>query len=199
MGHADSVGTVDVRARRNSVFGVWAENPRAFVIAVVFGILIGGAVVFLLRTLADTGDEAPIRVKSGSMYFDIISSRPGKWQQDNNEWKIDTGTRGNDDLHFIIDTTVSDTCVPDASAFPTNKLFVEYDDGFTVQISSTGKHLRVKPDDMTKLTSDGNRRLTFGTSGTGFIKFIYKQNKSGTPLCTFTADKKLLSLTVDDH
>ena len=133
------------------------------------------------------------------MYFEIHprSSDPvSKWEKVGNEWKISSGTRTKEDMDVTIVPDVAASCAKDSVV--TKKLFVEYDDGFTVEIHATGKHLKIKPDDVNKVTGSSDHVLDYGTAGTGFIKNVYADNKSGTPACTFSTEKRLRWIEIDD-
>lgn len=173
-------------------------SGRAAALGFAAGFVTGAVAVALIGGIFSSGDEAPIRVRGGSMYFEIPSGQDAKWVKDNDQWKLDRGTRKKEDLDFAIEPEFASSCSSNSGR--TKKVFVEYDNGFTVEIHAAGKHLRLRPDDVDKLTpANGDKELTYGTSGVGFIKNIYLENKSGTPVCTFSPDKRIRHMNVDDY
>ena len=160
------------------------------------GFVTGALTVALVAGVFSTGDEAPIRVRGGSMYLDIQDlTMQTAWDPEPNEWGLTRGIRSKEGLDVVVVPDFLDSCSKvEASA---NKLFVEYDDGFTVEIHGTGKHLKVK-DQTGKLKKSSDQVLKYGDDGKGFIKKLYVDNQNGTPLCTFTESKRLRWLEVDD-
>jgi len=168
---------------------------------VILTAALAGAVVALASGIFSTGEEVPIRVRSGSIYFEILdtSSSPTKWEKDtgNGEWRLSKGTRTKEDLQLDISQEGTGCSKDTATA---KKIFLAYDDGFTIEIHGKNKHLRLKPDDLDKLKPNGDQTLEYGTAGSGLIKSIFLETKTSTPLCSFDgAANKLKHFSILDY
>ena len=191
MSHADSVSTVDVRSRRKALLAVWAEHPRAFLVAVALGILVSIGVIVLLRVLADTGDEPPIRVKNGSLELHLLYQN-ATWTNAGNHWKT-SGTRRQDLLQLTVATRGKANC----TAYTVSAIDLEItyadpsgNDLMKVDIKSTGNHSKVTP---SQPMSASGSVLSYPTAG--FIKSIVAD---GTTMCTFTTANQLDHLVILD-
>jgi len=178
------------------------RTQTAGVVAVAFAA--GVAIGLYGADVMTSGDEAPIRVRGGSMYFDILDlTSTAKWKKKNQdvEWGISKGKRANKTLRVHIFPVDAGSCpgAPNGTA-TVDRLIVEYDDKFTVEIySDDDKHLSLKADDIAKLQPQTDQTLGYGAPNKGYIEFLYANSKVGVPMCTFTQEKKLIGLTVNDY
>jgi hypothetical protein len=198
MSHADSVSKVDLRPRRNSLLAGWAEHPRAFLIAVALGILVGVGVIVLLRFLADTGDEPPIRVKNGSLELHLLS-KYDEWDHagSSNNWKVKANRyRSKDDLQLTVASRPGATCTSGFVTAKTDMIITYHDDGanrdFDVTLKSNGKKISVSSPETGSNSADPSV-LVYG--GAGFIKAIVADSKS---MCTFANATQLDHLLILD-
>jgi len=194
MSHADSVSTVDVHSRPKALLTVWAEHPRAFLIAVALGVLVTIGVVVLLRVFADTGDEPPIRVKNGSLELHLLAKN-ATWTATGNHWKT-SGTRAHDPLQLTVATRGKANC--SAYTVAANLLVIHYADPagnevMKVEIQSTGNHSKVTPSQPMSVNTSDTTVLAYGSAG--FIKSI---EADGTAMCTFSAASQLDHLIILD-
>ena len=194
MSHADSVNTLDIRPRRHSLLAGWREHPRAVLIAAAIGILIGAGALLLLRVLADTGDEPPIRVKNGSLELHLLATN-GTWTSTGNHWKT-SGTRAHNALQLTVATRGKANC--SAYTITANLLVIHYADQsgnevMKVEIQSTGNHSKVTPS-QPMFVSPGDPTV-LGYFDAGFIKSI---EADGTSMCAFSAASQLDHLLIMD-
>ena len=194
MSHADSVNTLDIRPRRNSLLAGWREHPRAVLIAAAIGILIGAGAILLLRVRADTGDEPPIRVKNGSLELHLLAKN-ATWTSAGNHWKT-SGTRVHDPLQLTVATRGKANC--SLYTVAANLLVIHYADPngtevMKVEIQSTGNHSKVTPSQPMSISASDTTVLTYGSPG--FIKSI---EADGTAMCTFSAASQLDHLIILD-
>jgi hypothetical protein len=194
MSHAETMNTLDPRARRNSLMAGWRDHPRALLIAAAIGVLIGAGVLFLLRNLADTGDEPPIRVKNGSLELQLLA-KGATWTQTGSHWKT-SGTRIHDLLKLTVATRGKASCT--AYTVSANQLVLHYADPagnevMKVEIQSTGNHSKVTPSQPMSISSSDTTVLAYGSPG--FIKSI---EADGASMCTFSLASELDHLVVLD-
>ena len=195
MNHAETVNTLDPRSRRNSLMAGWRDHPRALLIAAAIGVLIGAGVMFLLRNLADTGDEPPIRVKNGSLELHLVTNKNATWTSTGSHWKT-SGTRAHDVLQLTVATRGKANC--SAYTVAANLLVIHYADPtgnevMKVEIQSAGNHSKVVPSQPMSVSASDSTVLAYGSAG--FIKSI---EADGTAMCTFSAASQLDHLIILD-
>lgn len=168
----------------------WLDHPVAMIVAAAAGAAIIGGILYF--TLADTGDEPPIRVQTGSLELYLPSTSNKHWNQnaDAKHWRISGGHRGKDPLDVTIAVNSGANCT--AQSGLGNLLTVHYNNGMTVDIHSTSKHTLVDSSHDLGLSTD-RHLLTYKTEG--FISSIVLDNKT---LCTFTDAKQFADLVVSD-
>lgn len=93
---------------------LWRDHPYLMAVGFALLITIGAAIgikiyVSLLVNASSTGDEPPIRVRGGSIYFDLIAPDDAEntWDPDSgdNTWKVRSGKRKDDNLGFAVLTS----------------------------------------------------------------------------------------------
>jgi len=120
---------------------------------------------FKLRALVATGDEPPIRVKNGSMEFQLLTKAGSRnWDEDGNprKWKVSGGSRGKDEFQVTIVVRTGATCSSQSVSGKTVE--VEYSDDTKVELKATGKKTRLTSGkDLTR--TDEKRTLEYTESG----------------------------------
>ena len=128
------------------------------VVAGVIAVVVVVVVVVILRTLTSE-DEAPIRVRNGSM---TIDTEDGTWQADGGAWSNETVKKEHKgELWVRVNLTSGTTCK--GSGHP---LQIEYSDvGFKAMFNVVGNPPRTKVGPKGQLDPDGDKRLKHGASG----------------------------------
>jgi hypothetical protein len=169
----------------------WLDHPVAMIVAAAAGAAIIGGILYF--TLADTGDEPPIRVQNGSLelYLPATSNKHWKQNPDAKHWRLSGGHRGKDPLDVTIAVNSGANCT--AQSGLGNLLTVHYNNGTRVDVHSNNKHAAV--DSSQDLTLSTDRHLLTYKATEGFISAIVLDNKT---LCTFTDAKQLADLVISD-
>jgi hypothetical protein len=183
---------------------VWQDHPAALAVAAVAGALALAGILYVARTLADTGDEPPIRVKNGSLELQL-QSRKHTWHQvnatDAKHWDISGHPeRGKNqiDVTMAVAPGAGPSCAAHSGSGDT--LVLTYNNGtgkaVTVTIKSDGdKHTTVEStDNLTLVGSKKDRLLAYDVQG--YISSVAIDSK---PLCTFTAPEQLSEVVVMDY
>jgi hypothetical protein len=115
-------------------------------------------VVIIIKTLTSE-DEAPIRVRNGSM---TIDTEDGTWQGDGSAWSNETGKKENKgELWVRVDLTNGTTCKGTG-----RPVHIEYSvGGFKAMFHVAGNPPRTKVSPKGQLDPDGDKRLKHGSSG----------------------------------
>jgi hypothetical protein len=181
------------------------------------GVLIVGGVTAAALAIAlfffgafDTGDEAPIRVRNGSLEL-YVASNTQKWKHatspgDAKHWRISGGKRKNQTLSIAI--AVNGSTAPGAScsnqAGTGDLLTIGYSvNGVVVTVHddpNDHKHALVESNaDLVLSTKDSNERL-LSYDPVGYISSI-TLTKGGTTVasCTFTKADQLGDLVILDY
>jgi hypothetical protein len=160
------------------------EHPVVFGVTVLTALAVGALIAWLV--LAASGDEPPIRVKKGSIYFDIVNS-PHKWKEnpDKMNWRFTSGTRGNP--YTVLITPKNPASCNGPLKATGNKITVIYREGEDATSDSTVTLEIVN--NKTKLTStvelepeNNHRRLRYDIDDKGFIAHL----SVGATACNFT-------------
>lgn len=194
-------------ARKPSWISLWKTHRVTMVFAAI-GVLAAlaatslvlhkiGVIEFnILKFLSDS-DEAPIRVRNGSLDLEL-SSTSQSWVQagTSGNWNIDSGHRFRDAFDLIVAVRPGAAC-GGGSASGAEVIFT-YSNDKKVRLQSIGRRTWVKPDPGVTLTREGAtpQKLSYATAG--FLKSIEIGNAGGgvTPMCTFTAANQLDHLFV---
>jgi len=186
-------------ADRRSWISLWRTNRLTMVLA-AFGVLallalasvalrmVGVTSWDFFRVLTDS-DEAPIRVRNGSLDIHLLSESQ-EWADDNGEWKVRGAKRFKDEFEVTVAARAGASCGPSHTATGA-AVVVTYNDNTEVRFQSAGKKTKIKPGQGAgKLV--GGQHLQYGTPGAGFIKQVAVGTVgSPTPLCTFTQADQL--------
>jgi hypothetical protein len=169
----------------------WFDNPVPIATAAVVGILVGFTIGILIPTAS--GDEAPIRVKNGSIELHLLSASAG-WDEDGDRknWKVkgDPERNGND-YEVIAAPTNSASCTNGLSATGNPVAFTD-NDGATIEIRSTGRKTKVKSRD--ELTRPTDQMIAQANAA----RFIREIKVGNTVLCTFSAKDTGLRVVLID-
>lgn len=137
------------------------SEAGAFLGGAAIGALFGGAVGYFLLRFA-SGDEPPIRVKGGSMEFQLLSTTMYWKSLGSRQWKISNGTRANAYYQASIVVQSSTKCPSQEKKGET--VTVTHSDGAWVELKATGNHTRLRSSVDLEL-SDGDRLLTYCAKG----------------------------------
>jgi hypothetical protein len=186
-------------ADRRSWISLWRSNRITMVLA-AFGVLallaltsvalrvVGITKWDIFRVLTDS-DEAPIRVRNGSLDIHLLSANQ-EWEDDNGEWKIKGARRYKEEFEVTVAARAGAACGPSHTATGA-AVVVTYSDNTEVRFQSAGKKTKIKPGQGTG-SLIGGQRLQYGAPGVGFIKQVAVGTPgSPTPLCTFTQADQL--------
>lgn len=146
------------------------------------------------------GDEAPIRVKSGSIDLDLLTAVQ-VWEPfetgdnaDKKNWKISGGTRNRNEYLVVVVPSNVGGCKPFAAVTRTVEIIHGGASGAvnTIQFRSTGNHTTVRSQQDLKASG---RNLNYDP-GKGFITEI---RTDGEHSCTFDQEDKELIVALLDY
>ena len=159
---------------------------RLVVMVAVLLVLAGIGVVLSARQ----GDEAPIRVKNGSMDVDLVS---GTWVDNGDAWSPSTGaTAGTYFVKVVGGTGLS--CDGNITAGSGNVVSVSYSDGLTIRFTPASGRTGVRP--KSGLTRATPSLLQHGSAGVGYISAVTVVGP-GTPLrCTIPSAAALSEIHI---
>lgn len=177
-----------------SILQTWTENPVATGVALAVGAVIGAGIAVGVEAFVRAGDEAPIRVRNGSVILEVV--HPDRhWKQigsDGKRWRLNKGVRTTDAYQLYLTPTNPADCGGNVGP---QAHIVEYfpDDHsaqtpgkITVQTVVTGNKWRSEVTSDRPLGLSGDEKtLTYG-SEVNYIQSL-RLNNSGTPHCTFGA------------
>lgn len=159
-----------------------------------------GLIDFNLKTLFSDSDEAPIRVRNGSLDFTIVGGQ--RWEQvgGSGNWRIKNATRHREEFEVTIAVRTGATCGGALTATGSDIVLVyENDDnaGTTntskIVLQSAGRRTMVKPDSGVTMTWDNadGQKLSYQVSG-GYLQSIAVGN-GGNPatICSFSSRAQL--------
>ena len=169
-----------------------SQHPIVFTAAVLLGAAIVGGAVMLLGFFSDS-EEAPIRVKNGSLELIIVSASQ-QWQQagSSGNWRIANAERYSDNYEVTAAVKAGATCGGSTTATGSDVVFT-YSDGKVIRVQSTGNRTAVKPDAGATMTWDAAtpQKLSYVATG-GYLATIAVGNGANpTTMCTFTAANQL--------
>ena len=174
---------------RRSVLGVWREYPVAMTIALLTGVVIGGVVAFALSfTFSD--DEAPIRVRSGSMEFELLDESQ-EWEGSQGTHHVKNKQRTRNEYDITVAAYAAGVCTAPLHRVAAVVRFTYSVGNTQVTFHATGNKTIV-----TGQVSPAGHRLTHGTAGQGFISRIEVGPNPGQvqQFCSFTSREQLDSV-----
>ena len=125
-----------------------------------FGLVLAGvaSLAYLIGRLLQRGDEAPIRVRGGSIYLDLLGKQT--WKRTGNHWRVSGGTRGHDDYALMIAAKAG--CSYDGTRKA--RIRIIHSDNKSISIRSEDRHTRVDSDSTLRL-SNNDRTLSYENEG----------------------------------
>lgn len=181
---------------------------RTQLIAITAGAaLVGATVGFLLFRVLAVGDEPPIRVKGGSIHFDLLR-RGASWAPQGNpadrkKWQVHGSPRDGDDLSIYFAAVNPAHCTNATHKKDKKIKFIYHDLGVDYEIELKVSNRKTMLDSRTlDLVVDANdptalmyKRADETENSRGFIKEIWVGNESAAT-CTFTAGDQLKSVLI---
>lgn len=185
---ANSPGTPSQR----SLLGVISDHPILFGFAVAAGAALLAGTLFLVGAFSDS-EEAPIRVRSGSIDLYILSGTQ-QWEQvgASGNWRIQNAGRYKEEFEVTVAVRAGATCGGSMTATGSD-IILAYSDGKTVRMQSAGKRTLVKPENGASMTWDGAtpRKLSYVISGGHISSIAVGNGTNPAVLCSFTAANQL--------
>jgi hypothetical protein len=192
---------IDTPADKRSWISLWRTNRVTMVFAAlgflavlaIFSVVLhkAGAIDFDMITFFSAWDEAPIRVRNGSLDLVLVSgSQAWKESDGTGNWNIPKTRRYKDEFEVTVAVRTGATC--GAQTATGSDVIFTYDNDRRIRLQSQGRHTWVKADSGVTLTADGTapQKLSYATRG--FIKSIAVGNGANpTTMCSFTAANQL--------
>jgi len=175
-------------SNRTSFVALFREHPWFGFLLVLLAL--ASAACGNLRLFS--GDEAPIRVKGGSIHLELLNATR-TWKKngsDGTKWKMSGGTRNHADYKLTF-AAQQGAC----SVTPDRKTTVKvtYSDNHWIEFTGQGNHTAVTSD-VGLQTSADERTLSYVVSG-GYISAIHLD---GHLACAFAASGEFTSLDAED-
>ena len=155
--------------------------------------------------LLTDSDEAPIRVRNGSLYFSIVGAQTWEQVGSSGTWRIGNADRFKEEFDVTVAVRAGATCGGSLTATGPNVVLVyENDDNpattntSQIVLQSAGFRTLVRPDPGVTLTWSASipSVLTYQVNG-GFLKSIaVGSGANPAVLCTFTAAAQLDQLVI---
>lgn len=147
----------------------------------------------ILDLLSDS-DEAPIRVRNGSIEMRLLSSTQ-KWHDNAGEFGIPGAHRHKEE--FDVTVTARTGAVCPANVGTGQDVILTYSDNATVRFKSAGRHTKVKGENGATLTWNASAPQVLLYARDGFIKSIAVGQGGNPPtMCSFTAADQLLRIDI---
>ena len=143
-----------------------AKNPRAARLRRAAVVGVGLIVLGTLAVVASqTGDEPPIRVRSGSMIFEVTP--PARWVADGGNWTPSTGTNQGS-LRVVVLSAEGYNCT---GTYQGTSVEVTYDQTTTVRLvrGGNGRTVLAPGNVLTLVPGSNDSQLVHGQGGTGRI------------------------------
>lgn len=202
-------------ADKRSWISLWGTNRVTMTFA-AFGVLaflavtsvvlrVVGITKFDILTLFTDSDEAPIRVRNGSLDFSIVGGQ--RWEQvgGSGNWRIKNATRHREEFEVTIAVRTGATCGGALTATGSDIVLVyENDDNDStsntskISLHSQGRRTVVKPDSGVTMTWDAKSpaTLNYQASG-GFLRSIAVGNGANpATICSFSSRVQLDHLII---
>lgn len=151
-----------------------------------------GLIGWSILDLFTESDEAPIRVRGGSIDMFVLSTSQ-EWKQagSSGNYNIDDTVRYKDEFEVTVAVRAGATCA--AQTGTGSDVIVTYNDQKSIRFQSQNKHTWVKPENGASLTWNAAQpqKLSYVVPG-GFITSIAVGNGANpTTMCSFTAGNQL--------
>jgi hypothetical protein len=184
MSNQDAVSLSNT-PRRGFIRSSFADHAGVLTVSLLaIGAAIGAAIVLG----GSSSDEAPIRVKNGSMDIELLSTSQA-WADDGSAWHIDGGHRYREEFEVTVAARSDAQCSPSKVASGAN-VELTFNDNRVIRFQSAGQKTKITPNSVIQQT--GSRQLRYGPVGGGFIRQIaVRGNGAPTVLCTFQGPEQL--------
>ncbi|HET7696600.1 MAG TPA: hypothetical protein VFK57_12880 [Vicinamibacterales bacterium] len=146
--------------------------------------------------LLSDSDEAPIRVRNGSIDLYLLSQTQ-EWKQDGSSgnYRIPGTHRYKEEFDVTVTTRSGAVCPALVGTGP--DVIVTFSNDRSVRLQSAGRHTLVKPENGATLTWNASEPDKLTYLADGFIKSIAVGSGSNpTVMCSFTAANQLDRLTI---
>lgn len=185
---ANSPGTPS----QGSFLDVITDHPILFGFAVATGAALLAGTLMLVGAFSDS-EEAPIRVRSGSIDLYILSGTQ-QWEQvgTSGNWRILDAERYKAEFEVTVAVRAGATCGGSMTATGSD-IVLTYNNGKQVRMQSAGQRTLVKPENGASMTWDGltPQKLSYVVAG-GYISSIAVGNGTNpATICSFTAANQL--------
>lgn len=188
-------------APRRSFSDVVRDHPFVFAAALLLGAAVVGTVIFLYNTFS-VDEEAPIRVRNGSLELHLLSQKQ-VWNEDgkgSGNYEVWNAERFRDEFEVTVAVRSEAECGPSKTITGQNIVLTYRDENgedWKVRLESAGKKTKVKPNGFQFTPPGANQILTYGTQNQGFIREIaVGPGNPSTPWCTFTHREQLDHLII---
>ena len=179
-------------APRRSFSDVVRDHPFVFAAALLLGAAVVGTVIFLYNTFT-VDEEAPIRVRNGSLELHLLTEKQA-WEEQgkgSGNYSVRNAKRFKEEFEVTVAIRTGAECGPSKTATGKDIVLTYKDeDGkdWTVTLDSAGHKTKVKPNGFT-FTLSPEQKLAYGTAKQGFIRAIAVG--TANPWCTFTQPDQL--------
>jgi hypothetical protein len=175
---------------------VWSENPRMLLaVAAIAALLAGTGTYLFFKTLA-ADDEAPIRVRHGSIILEVVHASQ-RWRQigsNQRHWKLSRGARQSDQYQLYFAPTDPANCQNSVNVRGLVVRFVlNNDPQMWVQLQSTNRKTDVTSSIPLEL-SVTEKELSFG----GAENYVTSITVDGAARCSFAAKDAALHTLVTE-
>jgi hypothetical protein len=151
-----------------------------------------GVTEFNLLRILSNSDEAPIRVRNGSLDL-VILSKSQSWRQagSSGNWHFNEGQRYRDIFDVTVTVRPGATCGGQSASGA--EIIFTYSNDKKIRLQSLSRKTWVKPDTGVTMTWNGSAPQTLSYVTSGFLKSIETSDGSGglTTMCSFTAANQL--------
>jgi len=151
-----------------------------------------GLIEFNLLEKFSDSDEAPIRVRNGSLDLVILSGSQS-WTQvgTSGNWRFSSGHRYRDAFDLTASVRPGASCGGLSGSGA--EIIFTYSNDKKIRLQSIGRQTLVKPDTGVTMSWNASAPQTLSYVTAGFLKSIEIGNGSGglTPMCSFTAANQL--------
>lgn len=153
-----------------------------------------GAINWSILDLLSDSDEAPIRVRNGSIEIRLLSSTQ-KWHDNAGEFGIAGARRHKEE--FDVTVTARNGAVCPATVGTGADVILTYSDNTSVRFKSAGRHTKVKGENGATLTWNASAPQVLLYPRDGYIKSIAVGQGGNPPtMCSFTAADQLLRIDI---
>ena len=141
-------------------------------------------------------EEAPIRVRNGSIDLGLLSSSQ-KWKQDgtSGNYRIPGTYRFKEEFHVTVTPRGGAVCPSQVGTG--GDVVLTFSNDRSIRLQSAGRHTVVKPENGATLTWNASAPQTLLYQADGFIKSIaVGSGASPTTMCSFTAANQLDHISI---